>query len=324
MGKNDKDNMTKPKYNVEEAKRTLCNLTQENAMAYEELMKKHGNILMWASYKLKDEQLQKQLREIKRRCLIVSLRALSNEEQLNLGYIQDKHPGLESIAKQIYSRNNGKSPWQLAVEDAGLKYPCKPQKQWNLKEILSEISSLEEEIMKIGEKGICRINPSLVQASKRYIRSFGRACLLAGIDFLKKEKVLINPRVQNEYYRFTADELRKIWKDKSLSEEEKARCLFNALSLQFYLQEKYRFKRRLDDGRKGFETCQQNSYFHGKLENILEQCKEDLSSFRVSLILENISNRFYNARFYFSGEESGSNACKFYHEINDTLRAILQ
>lgn len=313
--------MRKPKYNANEVQETIDYLFNNPELTYEETMQKHGNVLGWARGQLKENRgLQERLLKIKRHSLILSVKKLAEEESIKLEYIQDKHPGLERIARQLYFRSNGKSPWQQAVEDAGLQYPSITRREWNLRKLINEVSSLEEEIKAIGQIGINKKDSGIVRASVHHLKSFGKAAIVSGIDFLH-----IRQRLEKRHYTFSIEELRKIYQNETLNEEEKAKYLFNTLALQFYPwnKNKSRIEKRLNDNSDSFLICQEKEYLDKKLESRLEQNKDDLASFRVSISLKETISKFQNAVFYFSGDKAGLEASNFYANLNDTLKGAL-
>lgn len=311
--------MVKPKYQREEVLQIIEKLyNQGPQLTYEELMREHKKIIFWVGWRLKDdEKIQEKLKEIKRHSLFLSVRKLSETESVKLEYIQDKHPGLERVARQIYSRDKNKSPWQLLIEDAGIKYPCREKREWDLKKLLEKINFLYEKTREINYSKFYDTDAGFVGATHHLIRGFGKTAILAGIDYLKERNI------HKRICRFEDSELIKIMEEESLSMDEKVRSIFNALSLQYYPLEDYKSRIwRILNKENSFRTCQENLYFQEKFGILFQQNKNNLLLYRVSMNLNNVSNRFQNTNFYFSGKNSCSEALLFYKNLENILKRV--
>lgn len=297
----------------------------ENPMSYEELAAKHGRLLKWIMHYLKkDEKLQQQVREIKRHALILSIKKLrERNEPINPDYVRQKYSYLERTARQIYpkaSRKYSRSAWTTTAEEAGFEYP--QQINWNLKKILSILSSLGNSPQDFAAEKTYKKNCPLVNAVKRYFpRCFGKGVILLGVDFLEKKDI----KVPREAYRFRETELAKILHDESLNYQEKISCIFNALTFQYYNWQHIsdRVWRACNSKEKAkFRTCQETSHFQGTLELLLQQNETNLILFKVLMKLGTPCEREQQTAFYFEGNNAGKESSKFYCSLDSLLTKI--
>lgn len=313
--------MTKAKYTSEEMREKIDEISGK-VLTYEELMQNHGIVVVWVKHKLDNQEVQKALREIKRRALNLTIRKLSREGPIGLKYIQDNYPGLERVARELYPRNEGDtyrtSFWRRAVEDAGVKYSSPQFRKWSLKKVLEEISANEKEVIRLGEVGMYEQDSGLVGAAGRYAGCFGKAVLMTGIDFL------LTKRLEKKAYTFREEEIMKVWENEDMSKDDKIKYLFNILSLQFYEPEKISslLSRQLDKKSGNFEVCQELCHFDGQLEILLEQSKDKLCLFRVSANLKATANRFNHTGFYFMGDFAGLQATNHYYHLNSITQKV--
>jgi len=309
--------MTKPKYTEMEVAGVINKLFSEDPqLTYEELMGAHKRIIVYAKQKMKDNvTVQDRIKAITKRALILSVRKLAQSERIDLGYIQMKHMGLDRVARQVYARVNGKCPWRVLVEGSGLHYPSRQLREWNLKKLVERARTSRQEIEEIGTRGIYSYDSGFIGAARRIVGTFGKLAIIAGADFLTR------PGANKRFYSFSAEELVRFTSDESLDEEEKTRAIFNALSLQHYSWGEYSSKvsRIISEGEDNFNLCQQGFFFHSNLESRLEQSQKKHDSLCVSLHLDNITNRFSRAGFYFHGENALDESNRFFHYLNGIL-----
>jgi len=309
---------TRPSYKPEQVIQNINSLYEENAsLTYEQLMQRYKKLVMWTKWKLRDDkEVQDKLKEILRSSVILSVKEAARKEPIDFVYVQDKHWGWIKNANWIYSKDNGKCPWRLLVEDAGLKYPCRTHEEWTLKKVLERISWLDDDI---SVKQAKKIFPKLFKAAEYIAGGQGKAMILAGKNILQR------PRLKKSYYTFSISELFKIWGNNSLNYEDKINCIFNALAFQYYdwqnsEKSKSRIWRSVNGERKlNLMICQKDLYFQGRLETLLEQSQNLNGLFSVSMNLKNKNRLARYANFYFLGKKAGLEAGEFYDKLNNKL-----
>ncbi|KHO49095.1 MAG: hypothetical protein QT01_C0008G0025 [archaeon GW2011_AR6] len=277
------------------------------------IIKKKGN----------DDQ-KRRLKEILRTALIGSVRKLDDDE-LKLSYALKNHKYLEKACRALYSGADEKSPWRLLVEDAGRVYPCRQHKHWTLKTLLDEISSLgenpRESYPEIGERRIENIR----KRSESFSGNFGKAAILAGVDFLRLDR--IDGRWKS-MYSFTAEDIEKVAADMSLSYGEKVACTFNIFALQYYeLEARGRMSRSKSDI-EGYSIRKQESFFdRPNIYVSTLQRNGEAPGFSVSMSLEGTVNTFYRQNFSFHsiyGVKEADFAIGFFHYIATSMRVLDQ
>lgn len=308
--------MTKRKYSVEDFQRFLESIFP----TYENLMKHHYGLVSVLNRRGTSEE-KEVLGEIVGRALQESAKILFLEEKINLEYIQDKHPALDRAAREVYTRKDGKSPWQQVCEDAGLVYPCVNYKQRTLKSLLGEIFALGESPEEIRNLKADKKKTRLYSSTFRRLGNFGKAVILTGSDYCHFPYV-----TRKERYSFDMPDFEGLIKDTSLSYSDKVVCFFNAFALQYYGWEAEGKMSRNKESLEDYILNRQRRFFAGPfIEALLMQKVGEDPAFSVSMSLEGTSNTFYRQNFSFSGKDGKkrvTNAVDFFSYLATSLKVL--
>lgn len=302
--------MTQAKYEIQQVRKIIKKmLAKPLKLDYDELMQKHKGMLI----KLSDfgsEKDRNKIKEITRLALINTVRKISNSKKLRLSRIQKEHPGYDRVAKKIYQENNGKSPWQQLVEDAGIIYSAKHQKEWNLRRIIENVSLWDTENLSVEK--IYRTDAGLIGATIRLCKNTGKAAIISGIDYLNSAT---KTRGKERIYSFSPNEIVKFATDKSLDKDLALRVTVNAFVLRYY-SPKEEIKITLGEQPNGYRCCQHHIHFNHGLETKLEQGRLNKKDMRIQLTFnKRIRNRFQKAGIYFEGAKTIDNAVSKYSSL---------
>lgn len=182
-------------------------------------------------------------------------------------------------------------------------------KHRNLRQILEDITAFEK-----GEddKSHGRKEGLMTVVRKRFGR-FGKGVILTGFDFLRRGF----GGIQKRDYVFSLEELAAISDDDSLSEEEKARCLFNALSFQHYEFPIGCHVTKETNGTYHPDSIERQNYFNGKLQIAISRGIFSSLDYNVGIYLN--LPKFQATNFEFSGENSRMAGVEFYSGLEETL-----
>ena len=143
----------------------------------------------------------------------------------------------------------------------------------------------------------------------------GKGIILAGFDYLSMRTSGGFPKSDCV---FSSEDLASVVEDGSLTEEEKARCLFNALSYQYYqFPEGCKIKRTLD-GIEIPNPDKRQTYFNERLEIVAGSYRRDDADCAVGIYFSG-SPLAKSTIFEFSGENSVSVGAEFYKRLEDKL-----
>lgn len=322
------DRITKKKKKRKESRnqeriKLLKNLDENNNYGYYELIELFSNDLRWSTKYLKDTESVDRVNRIRLKSLKKSIKKISKTEPINSHYISKNYPGLEKMAKYLYM--DDKKPWIAFLRDCNLEDKINIYESWNLKKVLGKIKELGSNLAEIKGKKKKMNCTKLVNATKNYAGSFGKGVILTGIDYTK----IPTKGISKKNYHFSDEELLRIINDKSIDEKEKAYCVFNVLSLQYYDLSVYRstVSRITDHDSSSKLSLELTHRFLKKRKmksfklNITTSYSENKDLFKVGIDLENnIDNPFHETGFYFSNDlESNLEAMGFYIKINSIL-----
>lgn len=224
-----------PVFDADEVKEQIIELERGFEGSYEELMEGYRRMLSWAKSKLRDDsEIQERIREIKRKSLRISIRAISNGEPLYHSYISRKYPYIEGVAKRSYFKEDGKTALQVAIEDAGVRY-YQRHKFRNLKQLLEDIAEIGDEPEDFTTEYFYEIDQGLGKVIKSRFGTIGKGVMLVGINYPGKR----NSSVRTKRYSFSPNEFKMVLGDESLEDGEKVAVVFNMLCLQYYPLEGY-------------------------------------------------------------------------------------
>ncbi len=310
----------KPKHTREEVCKIISNL-ESSGIPYEDLMERYGNTLKWARRMLKDPEIIAAIDGIKRKALLISIRRNARRnEDLSIAHTKSNYPYLLRCAESLYQRKDGKSPWQQVVEEAGFRYPSRRYEEWSLKRIIMKLRLFGDSLEERTSRDFQRFYTRLYLAVRYRIGSIGKALILVGIDYTRRK------RVSKAKCYFTDEELSRIVQDNSLSKEDKAACIFNALALQYFpLEECKTYSRKeLDSSDDSFRLIRQEEFLDRRVRIAFEQSRNPpLLRFGVLIELsQDIENRIHNVRWYFQGGTSADDSLGFYYILRHTLASI--
>ena len=295
-------------------RKELSELEQQQEISYEELMDdKNKNLVIQAELFLKDDvKVQERIKKLKREGLKVSIKRVAANGSLYNSQVSSEFPYLEKASREVYEKNDGKIALQMLAEDAGIVYFQK-YKHRNLKQLLEDINAFErgDDDKSHGRKQGIR---------KVILRRFGhhgKGLIIAGFDYLGRRI----GGIQKQDYVFSQEELGLIASDTSLSDEEKARCLFNALSLQYYEFLNGCMVAKELNRAYYLDADERQNYLNGRLEIAIAKEVFDDVDCAVGIYCSG-NSKFIGTNFEFSGENGESAGRVFYQGLENRLRFL--
>ncbi|MFH1053812.1 MAG: hypothetical protein V1740_05345 [Candidatus Woesearchaeota archaeon] len=271
---------------------------------YNDLMKRHGGLFKFA-LRFKD-RTKNMIDEIKRKALARSIRRLHKQEKVNHQYAKINHQCLVTAAKFLYEPYDGKTTWQMAVEDAGITYPAN-HRDWSLNSLLEALKKRGDNPEDYRAHRIQEQDPGLETTLRKRFGHYGKAVILIGVPYLDL------PNTIKWHHIFDREDISQLVEN--FPEGETAQMVFNALTLQFYDFSKYSTYtgKRLNQDDNGFHVCRRSPIVKGVDLSHL-QSRRNLDNFAVE-----VSHGPYKSRFTFNGKPAVDESMRFYFRIVDNV-----
>lgn len=299
----------------EKLKEELTRFEAQTGVSYEELMREDnlGFIQRIGMYFHRDKEVLERVKRLKREALKVSIRKIADDGVIHPREVYLNYPEIEKAVRAVYGNLNEKPALQRLAEEAGIAYVQK-HKHRTLKQLIEDLTALQAgnfSQFNGREYGV------KITARKRFGR-FGKAIILAGFDYLHMG---ING-IRKEEFVFSEEDLEKIAQDNSLNEDEKARCLFNALSFQYYgFPDDCRVEITRFPVAPKPQAADYKTYLGVRLGIVIEPWQDNKSSVGVYL-RKDVPNDYHANVFQFQGENAGRTGIGFYEKLEEILRVL--
>lgn len=289
--------------------------SREN-LDYRSLIRDYGALVRLCLRRFPGTETYEKMQAVRKRAFLVSLKdsgVLDGERDDKKR--KDFHY-LFRLAGHIYQPNNGRTPWQIALEEAGSVESARSWRGFNLAKILSELNKFSESGEQLSTSNIMGLDGRLVKVANEYL-GFGKCVILTGYDYNSLPSIRNHPErvVLN---RFSREDLQKIFRDKSLGGYDKVRCIFYALALQNYDFTKYAsFSQRRIDPPKRRNHFQYTQYLH----TINVSTHDDGDNWRVLLeFYGGIPAKFHGVDFTFRRTDGEHDSFRFKMGIEDLVK----
>jgi hypothetical protein len=205
-------------------------------MDYYELHTSHLQPLKTVRKHAKDKQdaIDKLDEIIQRALKKIAIKLHNKGEDVRPSIIDKKRKELYSAANRVFEGDSYESGWAKCLKEAGINIGRGNYQKLTLQLMLTQLDDYSDNPNDYWPRKIKDDDPRFFQTFFNHPQYFGKegcmgkALILIGIDYANRKGV------HKKKLHFSLDELANITNDISTNNGRKARCIFNALALQYY------------------------------------------------------------------------------------------